>query len=92
MLQVAAVGVTTLKMKCMEYKVLPIVVNVDPKTGTSAEVADQFQKLLNKMLAQGWTYLRLESVTTFVKPDNGCAGLGGKSGYMTSRQIAIFTK
>jgi len=42
----------------------------------------------NKEMAQeGWVHIRLESVTTFVSPDNGCFGFGGKPGYNTTRQI-----
>ncbi|MBK0384538.1 hypothetical protein I5M32_16375 [Pedobacter sp. SD-b] len=76
----------------MEYKVIPFIASIDPKTGTSAHVAVQLENLINITASEGWKYIRLESVTTFVNPDNGCFGLGAKAGYNTSRQMLVFVK
>ena len=76
----------------MEYKVVPFVASLDHKKGTSAHVAEQLQKLINHYATQGWKYIRLESVTTFVGPDDGCFGFGGKPGYTTTRQMVVFSK
>ncbi|MBL1411551.1 hypothetical protein [Sphingobacterium faecale] len=51
----------------MEYKVVPSVASIDHKSGTSDHVA---QQLINQGAADGWEYIRLESVTTFVSPLN----------------------
>jgi len=74
----------------MEYKVIPFVASLDPKKGTADHVAEQLEKIINQAQEQGWKYVRLESVTTYVKPDNGCFGIGGQKGYTTSKQMIVF--
>ncbi len=76
----------------MEYKVIPFVASIDHKNGSSKQVAEQLQQLITTQTSQGWTYVRLESVSTNVSPDNGCFGIGGKPGYTTTRQMAVFSK
>lgn len=76
----------------MEYKVIPFVASLDPKKGTSEHVAQQLEDIVKNYSNQGWKYIRLESVTTFVQPENGCFGLGAKPGYTTSRQMIVFEK
>ncbi len=76
----------------MEYKVVPFVASIDPKKGSSAHVANQLQEIIKHHSGQGWKYVRLESVSTFIRPDNGCFGFGAKPGYNTSRQMIVFTK
>ena len=76
----------------MDYKVVPFVASIDANKGTSAHVAEQLQSLITNFSHQGWKYVRLESVITFVQPQNGCFGLGGKPGYTTSRQMVVFEK
>jgi hypothetical protein len=76
----------------MEYKVVPFVASIDHKKGTSAHVAEQLEQLINQHASTGWKYIRLEGVSTFVSPDNGCFGLGGKPGYTTIRQMVVFSK
>lgn len=76
----------------MEYKVIPFVASIDQKTGNSAHVAQQLEDLINSYTIQGWKYERLESVTTFVQPDNGCFGFGSKPGYTTTKQMIVFSR
>jgi len=76
----------------MEYKVIPFVASIDSKIGTSNHVAQQLEDLIKNYSNQGWKYERLESVTTFVQPDNGCFGIGATSGYNTTRQMIVFSK
>ncbi|MDO5969669.1 hypothetical protein Q4Q35_07605 [Flavivirga aquimarina] len=76
----------------MEYKVIPFVASIDSKKGNSTHVADQFEEIIKHYSNQGWKYVRLESVSTFVQPDAGCFGLGAKPGYTTSRQMVVFSK
>ena len=75
----------------MEYKVVPFVASIGKKE-TSKVVADQLERLISIQTIQGWKYIRLESVTTYVQPDNGCFGFGGKPGFTTSRQMVVFVK
>jgi hypothetical protein len=76
----------------MQYKVIPFVASIDHKKGTSGHVAAQLQKLIDSNVAEGWNYVRLESVTTYVGPDAGCFGVGAKPGYSTSMQMVVFSK
>ncbi|MFH7017599.1 hypothetical protein [Flavobacterium sp. FlaQc-47] len=76
----------------MEYKVVPFAASIDPKKGTSDHVAEQLESLIKRQNVQGLEYVRLESVSTFVHPDNGCFGLGAKPGYTTTRQMVVFQK
>jgi len=76
----------------MEYKVVPFVASIDHKLGTSAHVAEQLEKLINEYASNGWKYEKLEAVSTYVNPDNGCFGLGGKPGYTSNRQMVVFSK
>jgi hypothetical protein len=75
----------------MEYKVIPFVASIDHKEG-SPSVAKQLQEKIDKHTADGWSYIRLEAVTTFVQPDSGCFGLGAKPGYTTANQVIVFRK
>lgn len=76
----------------MEYKVVPFVASIDAKIGTSDQVAQQLESLILNFTKIGWKYERLESVMTFVQPDNGCFGLGAKPGYTTTRQMVVFSR
>lgn len=76
----------------MEYKVVPFVASIDPKNGTSDHVAEQLENLINDFTSQGWKYIRLESVSTYVHQETGCFGIGAKPGYTTNRQMIVFQK
>lgn len=76
----------------MEYKVVPFVASLEAKRGTSDQVAQQLENLIFHFTNQGWKYERLESVMTFVQPDNGCFGFGAKPGYTTARQMVVFSR
>lgn len=77
----------------MEYKVIPFVASIDSKEGNSKHVAEQLEEITKNFSNKGWKYVRLESVTTYVQPNNGgCFGSGAKPGYTTSRQMIVFKK
>jgi len=76
----------------MEYKVVPFVASIDQKAGTSEHVAQQLEESINHYSSQGWKYVRLESVTTFIQPTSGCFGFGAKPGYTTTRQMLVFER
>ena len=73
----------------MNYKVVPFTAKITQKD-TTANVAEQLQNLINEYAAQGWEYVRLESVDTQVTPDSGCFGFGAKPGYSTSFKMVVF--
>lgn len=76
----------------MEYKVVPFTATIDKKKDTTSVVANQLEDLIKFHTRQGWQYVRLESVSTFVQPDPGCFGLGAKPGFMSSYQMVVFSK
>lgn len=76
----------------MEYKVVPFTATLDEKKETTSVVANQLENLIKNYNGQGWEYIRLESVSTYVQPDAGCFGLGAKPGYMASYQMIVFSK
>jgi hypothetical protein len=76
----------------MEYKVVPFLATLDQKKQMTNSVADQLEKLIAKFTNQGWEYVRLESVSTYIQPDAGCFGLGAKPGYLASYQMIVFSK
>lgn len=76
----------------MEYKVIPFVASIDSKKGNSSNVALQLEDIIKHHSNQGWEYQRLESVTTFVKPESGCFGIGAQPGFTTSKQMIVFSR
>lgn len=77
----------------MEYKVVPFVATANQQNMSSSIIAQQLENLILAQSADGWKYLRLESVSTYIQPVEGCFGIGQqKPGYMTSYQVAVFTK
>jgi hypothetical protein len=76
----------------MEYKVIPFVASIDSKNGNSSHVAEQLESTIQTYAAKGWEYVGLANVTTFVKPDTGCFGLGAKPGFTTANQMVVFKK
>lgn len=76
----------------MEYKVVPFTATLDQKKETTSVVAEQLGELIEYYNNHGWKYIRLESVSTYVRPDPGCFGIGSKPGYMASYQMVVFSK
>lgn len=76
----------------MEYKVVPFTATLDKKKETVNVIADQLETLIKRFTSQGWVYVRLESVSTYVQPDPGCFGFGAKPGYLSSYQMIVFSK
>ena len=76
----------------MEYKVVPFTAILDQKKVTTSVVADQLEKLIARFTNEGWDYVRLEGVSTFVQPDPGCFGIGAKPGYLATYQMVVFSK
>lgn len=76
----------------MEYEVVPFVASIDRNKNPSNQVAEQLEDLIKIYTSRGWKYIRLESVTSQVKPDGGCFGFGQSPGYTTTRQMVVFEK
>jgi hypothetical protein len=76
----------------MQYKVVPFVASIDSKKENSSHVAEQLQKEIDKYVQEGWEYVRLEGVITYMQGDDGCFGIGAKPAYTTSNQMIVFQK
>ena len=76
----------------MKYQVIPFVPQLDHKNPSGGAAAAQLDALINKQAADGWTYVRLESVTAWVAGDSGCFGFGAKPSQIVSRQMIVFTR
>lgn len=74
-----------------EYKVVPFVASITQKDGAD-KAAAQLQQLANSMSKDGWTYLRLESVETYVAAGSGCFGIGATPPRTISISMAVFRK
>lgn len=74
-----------------EYKVVPFVASIGTVEG-APQVAAQLQGVIQANAQDGWEYIRLESVETFVAGNNGCFGLGATPSRMTSHSMAVFRK
>ncbi|SRX73459.1 hypothetical protein [Aequorivita antarctica] len=76
----------------MIYKVIPFIVHTDHKTGYSNHVSLQLEQLINKYSEQGWTYLKIETVTNHVQGKKGCLGFGAKPGFTLVSNMLVFKK
>lgn len=76
----------------MEYKVIPFTATLNQQKETTNVIADQLENTIKQYNHQGWEYVRLESVSTYVQPDSGCFGFGAKPGYLASYQMLVFRK
>lgn len=76
----------------MEYKVVSFVPSINASKESANDVANQLEKIIENYSNQGWKYVRLESVTTYVHPEGGCFGIGAKPAYNTTRQMIVFSK
>jgi hypothetical protein len=75
----------------MEYKVVSIV-PVQKDKENIQHIAQELENLINKYNADGWEYIRVENLMTWVNPVNGCFGLGATAGYYSQQQMVVFRK
>lgn len=76
----------------MEYKVIPFVATAKQQNVSSSHIAQQLEDLIKAKQIEGWKYVRLESVSTYIQPVEGCFRNTVRPGYMTSYQMAVFIK
>jgi len=85
----------------MEYKVMPFHADIMKGEG-AGRAAKQLEQLINSNAKEGWTYVGLETLVTFVTTPavpgkSGCLGFGSTPGipHKTERTevyIAVFSK
>ncbi|MET1258127.1 hypothetical protein ABV409_02240 [Flagellimonas sp. DF-77] len=78
----------------MEYKVVPLdpTFTVKTATSTSNDGADYLERFIQHYSKQGWEYVRVESISTYVSGDSGCFGIGSTPGYISAKQMVVFKK
>lgn len=57
------------------YRVVPFNASIDMNSGANA-AASQLEQLILQMAQQGFEYIRMESIPTYVAGSSGCFGLG----------------
>jgi hypothetical protein len=75
----------------MTYKVVPFTAVIASNANASAAAA-QLETLIQSYTSDGWDYVRLESVDTFVAGTNGCFGFGATPARNISIAMAVFRK
>jgi hypothetical protein len=74
----------------MEYKVVAIAPTVKGNEDMKI-LAQNFEGILKRNAAEGWTYIRTESLKVWVK-NSGCFSLFGPPGHYTEKQMIVFRK
>ena len=72
-----------------KYRVIPFVASVGTNEGAT-QAAAQLEALIKSWADQGWEYLRLESVATYVAGTAGCFGIGATPAQLVSHSMAVF--
>lgn len=75
----------------MNYKVVPFPASITSE-GNATAAAQQLQTLIDSYTLDGWEYVRLEHVDTFVAGNNGCFGIGAVPSRTTSSAMAVLRK
>ena len=74
-----------------DYSVVPFTANIQQQQG-SREAASQLQAAINSQAQQGWDFVRLESVETYVQGDSGCLGIGATPAAMQHYKIIVLRR
>jgi hypothetical protein len=75
----------------MEFKIVPFMAQLK-SGGNSGTVASQMQSVIDTNVAQGWEYMQVDSVQTFVEGNKGCFGIGATPGVSTVFNVMVFKK
>jgi hypothetical protein len=78
-------------LRSSEYSVVPFVAVIAHREGSSAAAA-QLQELIQRQARNGWEYVRLESVETYIAGDSGCFGLGATPLRTTVYSMVVFKR
>jgi hypothetical protein len=75
----------------MDIKIVPFTAQIS-RDSNAASVANQIQSVVDDYKNQGWEYMRMESVQTWVAATSGCFGIGAQPGYNTIFNVLVFRK
>lgn len=73
----------------LTYKVVPFVASVNSLQGAET-AAQQLESLIASWAGQGWKYVRMEQVETYIAGSAGCFGLGAQPGRMVAFSMVVF--
>jgi hypothetical protein len=75
----------------MQYKVVPFD-PVSKRTAGSAAAAAELEQLIAEHTAQGWDYVRLETISAIMPGTSGCFGLGAEPPSNIFYGMAVFRR
>jgi hypothetical protein len=75
----------------MTYKVVPFTAKIG-NTDSASAAAAQLESVISAHAAEGWDYVRLEQVDTYVAGSNGCFGFGAVPGRSISIAMVVFRR
>lgn len=75
----------------MEYKVVPFIANIQSQQGSEG-VSEQLESVILTYANEGWDYIRMENVETFISGTTGCFGYGAQPSRMTTYSMIVFKK
>ncbi len=73
------------------YRVVPFAASVGTNEG-SAQAAAQLESLIERWSDNGWEYVSLESVETYVAGSAGCFGIGATPAQVVSYSMVVFKR
>lgn len=71
------------------YRVVPFNASINMNSGADA-AASQLEQLIVQMAQQGFEYLRMENIPTFVAGSSGCFGFGAVPATSRDFPVVIF--
>jgi hypothetical protein len=77
--------------KRLEYLVLPFVASIH-KGGGARDAAIQLQLMIETRALEGWEYIRMEQLETYIAGDNGCFGFNSTPARSTVYSMVVFKR
>ena len=75
----------------MEYKVVSISPNIN-RGDSGSKLATELESVIQKYAADGWEFVDVETLSTWVNGSSGCFGLGAQPGYSLDFQMVVFQR
>jgi len=75
----------------MAYKV----VSISPQMGRNEspiKLAQEMEGVISKYHAEGWEYMQVETLETWIAGTNGCFGFGAQPGFNMTMHFMVFKK
>lgn len=75
----------------MQYKIVPFNASIK-RDETSQAAASQLEIIVLAAAAEGWEYVRMESIPTYVAGSAGCFGFGAIAPSSRNYPVVVFRK